>query len=575
MIESIELTKRYGGRAVVQDVSFRCEPGTVTGFLGPNGAGKTTTMRMIVGLSRPDGGHATVLGTTYRELPNPGQRGVLLDASAQHAGRRGREALAVGAETIGAAGERADRLLELVGLDRSAARNRVRQYSLGMRQRLGIAHALLGEPEVLILDEPANGLDPEGMRWMRGLLRDFADRSGAVFLSSHLLHEVEAVADRLLIIRDGRLVAQGTRDELLAAAGTLVKATDERGLKAALERAGLSAHRADAGGLLVDAEPEAVGRAALAGGVALSHLAPSGRAGLEQLFFDRPPIHPRTPTGEGRAPAELRAAHAGRARQGNPGARAGFWLQFAVLALGVLVMLISALTSSAGDHNLRQLFSDTAQAVNALLPVVGILLVSSEWSQRRQITFTLVPRRDRVIASKLGAALVIALIAFVVAAARAARHRDQNPGLPGTWHVPLAQAGQVAFYLAVNMAIGVGFGALLLSSAPAIVELLPCADRDRRAGADQRNTRTSSLVRPELDDEHNRAAPDRRQVAGHVARPLDGAAAHDRDLADPAQQRQLTTVSAPSAYQTPKARVSTPKPGASSRRRVTGPRVSA
>ena len=287
MIESIELTKRYGGRAVVQDVSFRCEPGTVTGFLGPNGAGKTTTMRMIVGLSRPDGGHATVLGTTYRELPNPGQRvGVLLDASAQHAGRRGREALAVGAETIGAAGERTDELLELVGLDRSAARKRVRQYSLGMRQRLGIAHALLGEPEVLILDEPANGLDPEGMRWMRGLLRDFADRGGTVFLSSHLLHEVEAVADRLLIIRDGRLVAQGTRDELLAAAGTLVKATDERGLKAALERAGLSARRADAGGLLVDAEPEAVGRAALAGGVALSHLAPSGRAGLEQLFFD-------------------------------------------------------------------------------------------------------------------------------------------------------------------------------------------------------------------------------------------------------------------------------------------------
>ncbi len=287
MIESIELTKRYGGRAVVQDVSFRCDPGTVTGFLGPNGAGKTTTMRMIVGLSRPDGGHATVLGTPYRELPNPGQRvGVLLDASAQHAGRRGREALAVGAETIGAAGERTDELLDLVGLDRGAARKRVRQYSLGMRQRLGIAHALLGEPEVLILDEPANGLDPEGMRWMRGLLRDFADRGGTVFLSSHLLHEVEAVADRLLIIRDGRLVAQGTREELLAAAGTLVRASDERALAAALQSAGLRARSADEGGFLVDAEPEAVGGAALAGGVALSHLAPSGRAGLEQLFFD-------------------------------------------------------------------------------------------------------------------------------------------------------------------------------------------------------------------------------------------------------------------------------------------------
>jgi ABC-2 type transport system ATP-binding protein len=287
VIESSGLTKRYGGRAVVQDVTFRCEPGTVTGFLGPNGAGKTTTMKMVCGLAAPDGGHATVLGSRYQDIANPGHRvGILLDASAQHPGRRGHEALAIGAQTIGANGGRVDELLELVGLDRSAARKRVRQYSLGMRQRLGIAHALLGDPEVLILDEPANGLDPEGMRWMRGLLRDFADRGGTVFLSSHLLYEVDVIADQLLIIRGGRLVAQGTRAELLAAAGTLVRAADQDALARALASAGLAASPASDGGFIVDGEPEAVGRAALSGGVALSHLAPSEHAGLEKLFFD-------------------------------------------------------------------------------------------------------------------------------------------------------------------------------------------------------------------------------------------------------------------------------------------------
>jgi ABC-2 type transport system ATP-binding protein len=287
MIESEGLTKRFGGRTVLHDVSFRCEPGTVTGFLGPNGAGKTTTMRLLCGLSRPDAGRATVLGGPYQDIPNPGRRvGILLDAGAQHGGRRGREALAVSAQLIGVDGQRVDALIERVGLDRHAARKRVKQYSLGMRQRLGIAHALLGEPEVLILDEPANGLDPEGMRWMRELLRDFADRGGTVLLSSHLLREVEAVADQLVIIGGGRIVAQGSRAELLAGAGTLVAAPDEAALVAALDAAGLTVRAVDGGGLLVDAEPEEVGRAALAGGVALSRLGPSESAGLEQLFFD-------------------------------------------------------------------------------------------------------------------------------------------------------------------------------------------------------------------------------------------------------------------------------------------------
>jgi ABC-2 type transport system ATP-binding protein len=181
---------------------------------------------------------------------------------------------------------RVDSLLETVGLDSSAARKRVRHYSLGMRQRLGIAHALLGDPDVLILDEPANGLDPPGMRWMRDLLRDYAERGGTVLLSSHLLREVEVIADRLLIIRDGRIVAQGTQEELLAGAGTLVLARDESGLRAALQRAGLAVRPASDGGFVVDASPDVVGRAALDGRVPLTHLGPSQGIDLEQLFFE-------------------------------------------------------------------------------------------------------------------------------------------------------------------------------------------------------------------------------------------------------------------------------------------------
>jgi ABC-2 type transport system ATP-binding protein len=295
MIEAHGLTKRLGGNVVVDDVSFRCEPGTVTGFLGPNGAGKTTTMRMLCSLLDPDAGSAAVLGSAYRELPNPGRRvGILLDAAAQHGGRRGREALAVSAQMMGVEERRVDPLLDLVGLERSAARKRVRQYSLGMRQRLGVAHALLGDPEVMILDEPANGLDPEGMRWMRDLLREFADRGGTVLLSSHLLYEVEATADRMVIIGNGRIVAQGSRAELLTGSGTLVRASDEVALAAALIAAGLEARAAGEGGFLVDAEPEEVGHAALTGGVALTRLEPSENGGLERLFFDLTSAAPDT-----------------------------------------------------------------------------------------------------------------------------------------------------------------------------------------------------------------------------------------------------------------------------------------
>src|SRR3954465_15711723 len=305
MIQTDALTKQLGGRTIVSDVTFRCEPGTVTGFLGPNGAGKTTTMRMLVGLSEPDSGHAQILGGRCRDLPNPGRRvGILLDASAQHAGRRGREALAVSAHTIGVPAQRVDTLLELVGLDEAAARQRVGKYSLGMRQRLGFAHALLGDPEVLILDEPANGLDPEGMRWMRGVLRNFADRGGTVLLSSHLLAEVEAVADRMMIIGGGRLQAQGTRAELLTESRTLVETDDLAGLDAALHRAGLATHPADGDRRLGDAEPQAGPRRAPArgrrargagGAAAAPPPAPPRRTPPPSTFFPPPPRRPPPP----------------------------------------------------------------------------------------------------------------------------------------------------------------------------------------------------------------------------------------------------------------------------------------
>ncbi|MFI7606733.1 ABC transporter ATP-binding protein [Micromonospora sp. NPDC049366] len=284
MISVEHLSKRYGRHTAVDDVSFRCEPGTVTGFLGPNGAGKSTTLRMICGLTPPTAGRATISGRPYRQLPNPGREiGVLLDASAQHAGRSGREALTVAAYTMGVDRRAVAAKLDLVGLDGAATRRRVRAYSLGMRQRLGLALALLGDPRVLILDEPANGLDPEGIFWMRGLLRDFADRGGTVLLSSHLLREVEAVADRLVVIGGGRIVAQGDKTELLAGGATLVRARDRAALRRALDAAGLAATDGT-DGLLVRADGEAVGQAAATAGVVLTELRPAD-GGLEQLFL--------------------------------------------------------------------------------------------------------------------------------------------------------------------------------------------------------------------------------------------------------------------------------------------------
>jgi ABC-2 type transport system ATP-binding protein len=294
------LTKRYGAYTAVDDVTFEVEPGSVTGYLGPNGAGKSTSMRMIVGLTPPSAGRATVLGRPYKQIPNPGRHvGVLLDASAQHNGRTGREVLALGALLMGLPSTRVDEMIELVGLNDSEAKRRLGNYSLGMRQRLGIAHALLGDPEVLILDEPANGLDPAGIRWMRGLLRGFADRGGTVLLSSHLLHEVEVIADELVVIGRGKIVAQGSKDSLLASTGVFVRGLDDASLADALTRAGIEFTANPRGGFTTEANAEQVGRAAAAASVVLIELRTADGAGLEEMFLTLTADDAREPVTEG------------------------------------------------------------------------------------------------------------------------------------------------------------------------------------------------------------------------------------------------------------------------------------
>jgi ABC-2 type transport system ATP-binding protein len=289
MISVEAVTKTYGSFTAVDDVTFTAEPGRVTGFLGPNGAGKSTTMRIVVGLTPPTRGDAHVAGRRFTELPNPGlEVGVLLDASAQHAGRTGREVLTIAQRTMGIPAARAAEMLDLVGLTPSEASRRVRDYSLGMRQRLGIAVALLGDPETLILDEPANGLDPAGIRWMRDLLRDHADRGATVLLSSHLLHEIEVVADDLVVIGNGRIVAKGTKAELLATAGTHVRTRHHERLAAALGAAGLTFSTTGTAGtpaFRVEADPEPVGTVAQQAGIPLLELRPAEGAGLEELFL--------------------------------------------------------------------------------------------------------------------------------------------------------------------------------------------------------------------------------------------------------------------------------------------------
>jgi len=284
VLELDHVTKRYGQTVAVDDLSFRVEPGLVTGFLGPNGSGKSTTMKILLDLASADHGRATIGGSRYRELVDPPRTvGVILEPNAFHPARSGRNHLRVLADGAGIPGDRIDEMLRLVGLD-DAADRMVGTYSLGMRQRLGLAAAVLGDPPVLVLDEPANGLDPEGIRWLRNLLRSRAANGNTVFVSSHLLAEVEHLADEVVVISHGRLITTGAISDLRRV-GTSVRTPSPEQLTAILETADCAVQVRTDGSLLVRGLTTAeIGDRAFAGGISLHELSPHVGS-LEDLFL--------------------------------------------------------------------------------------------------------------------------------------------------------------------------------------------------------------------------------------------------------------------------------------------------
>jgi len=288
MIAVERLTKRYGSTLAVDDLSFEVEPGAVTGFLGPNGAGKTTTLRVLLDLVAATAGSATIGGRRYRDLEQPVHEvGAVLEAANFHPGRGGRNHLRVLAQAARVPEQRVDEVLALVGLA-DAARKRVKVYSLGMRQRLTIAGALFGEPNVLILDEPANGLDPEGIRWLREFLRSLADQGRTVFVSSHVLAEVAQLADRVVIIHRGRLISHTSLQEIMerAKGGVRVRSPQVDRLHEALTAAGVTASLTSPGVLAVQETPiERVGELAAANGIVLHELSAEA-ATLEEVFLE-------------------------------------------------------------------------------------------------------------------------------------------------------------------------------------------------------------------------------------------------------------------------------------------------
>ena len=253
-VEVQGLTKRFGNFTAVDDPSFTVDPGRITGFLGPNGAGKTTTLRMLLGLVSASSGTATIDGQGYRQIERPlGVVGSALEATNFHPGRTGRDHLRVLAATSGIPSKRCDELLELTGIA-AAARKRAGGYSMGMRQRLGLAQALLGDPRLLVLDEPTNGLDPEGIRWLRGFLRHLADEGRTVLVSSHLLQEVEQTVDEVVIINNGRLVSEGSMAELHGPPRVLVRTSDPGALAGALRVADVASEPGGDGSLVAETE---------------------------------------------------------------------------------------------------------------------------------------------------------------------------------------------------------------------------------------------------------------------------------------------------------------------------------
>jgi ABC-2 type transport system ATP-binding protein len=294
MIEAKDLTKRFGDKVAVDHLSFRVEPGRVTGFLGPNGAGKSTTMRLALGLDRPQEGSATINGQRYADLARPLRTvGALLEAKAMHPGRSARNHLLFLAQTQGLPSRRVDEVLDLVGL-RDVARKRVRGYSLGMSQRVGIAAAMLGDPSVLLLDEPVNGLDPEGIQWIRNLMKHLATQERTVFVSSHLMNEMAVTADHLIVIGRGRLIADCSTAEFIS------RSSEKSVLVRSPEAGALAGLIAAEGGKAVSKEPAPgqtpalevagldaprIGEIAAANEIVLHELTPQ-LASLEEAFLE-------------------------------------------------------------------------------------------------------------------------------------------------------------------------------------------------------------------------------------------------------------------------------------------------
>ncbi len=285
IVQTVALTKRFGSFAAVDGLDLTVAPGRITGFLGPNGAGKTTTLRMILGLVAPTSGSATIGGRRYADLPHPAQTvGAALEATNFHPGRSGRDHLRVLAAASQVPTSRVDEMLDLVGIP-AAARKRAGQYSMGMRQRLGLAAALLGNPSVLILDEPSNGLDPEGIRWLRELLRFLASQGMTVLVSSHLLAEVDQMVDDVAIIANGRLVTSGPIETLRGVRSSRVRTSDPTRLAEALRAAGIAVELGDDGMLAAQTDDLVrVGDLALAAGLPIHELSVH-RAALEDLYF--------------------------------------------------------------------------------------------------------------------------------------------------------------------------------------------------------------------------------------------------------------------------------------------------
>jgi ABC-2 type transport system ATP-binding protein len=287
VVRAESLTKRFGNLTAVDDLSFALEAGTITGFLGPNGAGKTTTLRMLLGLARPTQGKALIFERPYAEIDQPALRiGAVLEATDFHPGRSGRNHLRTLSSAAGIPDSRVDEVLRTVELD-GAANRRVKGYSLGMRQRLGLAGALLGDPELLVLDEPANGLDPEGVRWLRDFLRSFAGSGHTVLVSSHVLAEVAQTVDHVLIISRGKLVREARLDELTAGMGGAVRVrSPEAGrLREALERDGIAVAEASGALYAQGTTSERVGEIAAAAGIVLHELRVE-QSSLEEVFLE-------------------------------------------------------------------------------------------------------------------------------------------------------------------------------------------------------------------------------------------------------------------------------------------------